>query len=343
MQHLKSFQDLCYDEQLAQLGDIVDALLPHYRLSRVQRRLLQYENNAVYSVVATSGEQFVVRVGTPCGRTAEQQRSELLWLEGFRRNTSLVVPRPVRNVDGALVTIIVTEGSVEPHACVVLRWVPGEPPEPGLSPILTERLGEFTAEMHRYSERFAPEVDFVRPRWDCERLFGVDSILHDESAMTTLNSQQLVILKAAAEQIQGAVSCREKKELQQGLIHGDLHLDNILIHNSEVGVIDFDDCGFGYYLYDVACILESFSRRIFVDAAEYQEGRAALLKGYSRIRPLGADFDRYLEIFIAFRKIVTLDFILRSKNQNVQDWGRELVGSLIDQLRNHLEGGPIRS
>jgi Ser/Thr protein kinase RdoA (MazF antagonist) len=37
-----------------------------------------------------------------------------------------------------------------------------------------------------------------------------------------------------------------------GLIHADLHRDNILLHHGEIGVIDFDDCGWGYYLFDLA-------------------------------------------------------------------------------------------
>ena len=37
-----------------------------------------------------------------------------------------------------------------------------------------------------------------------------------------------------------------------GLIHCDLRLANLLIDGKEVKVIDFDDCGFGWYMYDAA-------------------------------------------------------------------------------------------
>ena len=40
-----------------------------------------------------------------------------------------------------------------------------------------------------------------------------------------------------------------------GLIHADLHLDNALFWRDNVRVIDFDDCGFGYWLYDIAVAL----------------------------------------------------------------------------------------
>jgi len=41
-----------------------------------------------------------------------------------------------------------------------------------------------------------------------------------------------------------------------GLIHADLHLGNALFWSDEVRVIDFDDCGFGYWLYDIAFALK---------------------------------------------------------------------------------------
>jgi Ser/Thr protein kinase RdoA (MazF antagonist) len=42
---------------------------------------------------------------------------------------------------------------------------------------------------------------------------------------------------------------------QFGLIHADLHLDNALFWRDDVRIIDFDDCGFGYWLYDIAVSL----------------------------------------------------------------------------------------
>ena len=35
-----------------------------------------------------------------------------------------------------------------------------------------------------------------------------------------------------------------------GLIHADFSLANLLIHKGDLRVIDFDDCGLGWFLYD---------------------------------------------------------------------------------------------
>ena len=39
------------------------------------------------------------------------------------------------------------------------------------------------------------------------------------------------------------------------MIHKDLEPDNTVLHAGEVHAIDFADCGWGYYLYDVAASL----------------------------------------------------------------------------------------
>lgn len=329
-----------YEEQIIRLEQVVDALLPCYGIRSAQRTLLQYENNAVYRVVAPDGEPLVARVATPSGRSAEEQRSEMQWLEMLRRETDLAVPEPVPNLDGALVTPITLGAAIEVHQCVVLRWVCGELPTPGLSPALLERLGAFTGELHRQAERFAPPSGFVRPRWDWERLFGARSILHNEEAMATLAPAQHAALEAAGERIRRALTSPGKDALREGLIHRDLHRDNILICDGEVGVIDFDDCGFGYYLFDLACVLDSFHRRIATGPADYQLQREALLRGYDRVRPLPSELDEHLGIFMAMRDMVTIDFILGSKNANVQAWGRARVAAIIDQLQGRLDSAP---
>jgi Ser/Thr protein kinase RdoA (MazF antagonist) len=327
---------LSNEQQITRLDQVLNALLSRYGIEPGQRTLLQYEDNAVYRAVMPNGEPVVVRVATPSGRSAEQQLSEMLWLQTLRRDTGLAVPDPIPNLDGALVTAINLAGSGEDYQCVVLRWVDGELPKPGLSPACVERLGAFTGELHRQAERFVPPPEFVRPRWDWERLFGVRSILHNDEAMGTLAPSQRAVLEAARDCVQLALACPGKDALREGLIHGDLHRDNILFRDGEVGVIDFDDCGSGYYLFDLACVLDSFHRRIATGPEEFQVMREALLRGYDRVRSLPSELDEHLEIFMAMRDMATINFILGSQNANVHAWGHGRVAAIIDQLQGHL-------
>ena len=81
-----------------------------------------------------------------------------------------------------------------------------------------------------------------------------------------------------------------------GLIHADLHLENALFDGDAVRLIDFDDCGFGYWLYDIAVPLWEYRGR-----ADYAAILAALLDGYRERREL-PDLT-HLDDFIATRDV----------------------------------------
>ena len=81
-----------------------------------------------------------------------------------------------------------------------------------------------------------------------------------------------------------------------GLIHADLHLENALFDGDAVRLIDFDDCGLGYWLYDLAVPLWEYR-----DRDDYPAIRAALLDGYGSRRAL-PDVS-LLDDFIATRHV----------------------------------------
>jgi Ser/Thr protein kinase RdoA (MazF antagonist) len=102
-------------------------------------------------------------------------------------------------------------------------------------------------------------------------------------------------------------------------------------------VIDFDDCGWGYYLLDLASVLDSFARRVITSPKEYPQIWEAYLRGYDSIRPLPADLDLHLRTGKVMRDLVNVNFILSSKNASVQTWGRQRLRQIIAHLQASLK------
>jgi Ser/Thr protein kinase RdoA (MazF antagonist) len=75
-------------------------------------------------------------------------------------------------------------------------------------------------------------------------------------------------------------------------------LTNALFWHDDVKVIDFDDCGFGNWLYDIAVSLWELRHR-----HDYQQFRAALIDGYTQHRPLPPGDLAHLDDFIATRDV----------------------------------------
>lgn len=114
-----------------------------------------------------------------------------------------------------------------------------------------------------------------------------------------------------------------------GLIHADLHQGNVLFDRDEIHLIDFDDLGYGFWLYDFAAAL-----CYQVDRQEYSEVRDALLNGYVKVRPLPPGTEELLPAFIRLRAAGIANWILnRTDNPKFRERAREYVHGFCTSIR----------
>lgn len=297
---------------------------------------IQYEDNAVYQATTGAGEQFILRVGAFDGHPVAEQRAELLWLYALGRDTDLAVPIPIPTTRGEPLILAEAPGVPDPRPCVLFRRLPGHPPTGTLRPEVAARLGAVTAQLHRHAERFVPPPGFARPSWGWDRLFGPSSVL----AMASLPARDRAILAEAGIHVAERLAALGTGPPVWGLTHADLHIGNLLIDHGRVGVIDFDDCGWGYYLLDIATVLSSL-RRVVPDSHTYAALRAAYLSGYAELRPLPPALDAQLPTFAVLRAMVIVNFILASTNAQVQTWGPARIAGIVHDLERYLAGDTI--
>jgi Ser/Thr protein kinase RdoA (MazF antagonist) len=213
----------------------------------------------------------------------------------------LSVAEPIPAADGSLVSYVAPEWASEPRRCVLLRWLPGRREEADMTPANLSLAGSHIARLHRYSEQGGVPEGLVFPYvWDLDWVFGETVPLWSKKGESVYSPNQLAVLRAAAERVR-----RDLKELGKGsevfgIIHRDLTMNNILFYGGKAYVIDFEFCGWGYYLFDIAVTLSSLEG---YDAPL----PAALLEGYQRERPLPEGHWRYLETFMAMRLMQRLN------------------------------------
>jgi Ser/Thr protein kinase RdoA (MazF antagonist) len=122
-----------------------------------------------------------------------------------------------------------------------------------------------------------------------------------------------------------------------GLIHADVHQTNYLFYKGRVGVIDFDDCGFGHWLYDLAVTLyclQSHPNFAFL--------REAFLTGYRRNHPLSTEQEAHLEAFMAMRTLQDLLWVLSEREQPAfrDRWHVRMINQL-QALREFVQRPPV--
>jgi Ser/Thr protein kinase RdoA (MazF antagonist) len=301
---------LSHRAQVMRLRRLGVHALDAYPVAHPRLRFVTHGENTTFQVMArTDGgavERYLLRVHRPArhGRFIDSTaaiRSELRWLTALRAQTDLLVPQPLSTRDGELTTAASAPGVPQPRICSVLRWMDGRRYTDSPRPVHLHRLGGAMARLHNHADTWPRPDDFVRIRWDWETFFG------DTMQYGGINAAQVWDL--LPDDLRGSferVAARARRVMTRlgdgpdavGLIHADLHLDNALFAGGDVRLIDFDDCGVGYRLYDVAVALWELRHR-----ADYEAFRTALVAGYTAHRSLSAEHLAYLDTFIAVREV----------------------------------------
>jgi Ser/Thr protein kinase RdoA (MazF antagonist) len=337
------FSSLSHQGQVRRITSLARAALAGYPLREPRLRLVKHGYNTMFRVGTPDGDQYVLRVHNPRQTSVDVVRSEMLWLAALRRETSLLVPEPVENSQQRLVTVVNDPGVPQPQLCVLFRWIEGRFHDRGLMPRHLRRVGELMARLHQHAASWTQPPGFRRPRVD--NLFCLERERNDEfDEAVAARAVQMVaaantpeagaVVEVAIHRVWDALRALGQGPDQFGLIHADLHQRNYLFHRGVLAAIDFDDCGYGHWLYDFAVTLTQLERR-----PSYPDRRKALLEGYRQTRSLPAEFDAYLDAFLALRRIQDLLGMIEERcDPTCQDRWHAIMLRELEQLRAFIAG-----
>lgn len=340
---MKPFAELTQRGQLRRLRSLAEDALGAYVLSVWEMQAEHHGHNTTFRI-ETEEQRYTLRINKPGWRTKAQIRSEATWLAALRRDTELVVPEPLPNRDGKLVTTAGAKGVPEKRHCLLFRWVEGQFYRKRISPVALERVGEFTARLHNYVEhQFEPPPDFVRPsvQWQTVGV-GEEAIAGDmekvveqglAAGIEIISPEDLATLTMARHYLREEMEALPRTPDVYNLIHADLHHGNYLFHDDEVRAIDFDDCGWGHFLYDLAVTEWYLQAR-----PDFGELRDAHRAGYRRVRPLSEDEEGLLPTFLAARSLMIAMYLAgRKDNPRLWEQAPAFVVRASANLRLYLQ------
>ena len=231
-------------------------------------------------------------------------RSELRWLDALRDEAGVVTATTLPARDGASIqTLGATAGRAALRRHVLLPHRRASRPRTALLEPF-ERLGEVTARLHGHARRWPLPEGFVRQTWDFDTMLGSRPIWGDWRAGMGMDAARQAQLQRLADAIERRLRRYGQGADRFGLIHADLRLANLLLEGPITKVIDFDDCGFGWYLYDLGAALSFIEHR--PDVPELVD---AWVRGYRRVAPLAADDEAEIPTFILLRRLLLVAWI----------------------------------
>lgn len=328
---MQPFERLTVRGQLGRLRRLAEEALQGYELTASRLVPLAHEENTTFLAIDGRGDRYVLRIhrvsGTPFHppRSVAEVRSETAWLSAILRDTDLVVPEPIAAANGSPLTVAEADGVPGSRTCVLFRWHSGRFIDRGLTSTHLERVGRFMARLHEHALRFEPPPDFQR--WRIGNTTGAVAGYIAATVGGVFGPRGRWIAEGVISSTQ-----RVQRELgtdrdAYGLIHADLHQENYFFHQGQVGAIDFDDCGWGHFAYDLTVTLSEVRTR-----RDYASLQAALLRGYREVRPFPVEHEPHLETFYRLRLLQLILWLIEQRDHPAfADWRTEARDGL-DEL-----------
>jgi len=340
---MADFKTLSLDEQKAIWLQLGCEVIKNWNLVVTDISWLGYSNNAVLKVEAESGV-YVLRLHPPGRIDIPTLTAELEWLKVIRRNTNLIAPYPKSTVvDGETVLFVTAVSDKLPAPnlvfCSLFDYLEGEPK--ASQDITTDdiwRIGEYLGKLHSAGQ-FTPPQGSVRPWLNWEGLFGENSPYNPRENAHIITAEQLAVFDKVADRVQETMEDVGQGADAFGLIHADLLAKNILFFDDEPRALDFEYCGWGYYLYDLTPLLWLLKSERAVD---YRELEDAMWAGYTSVKPQPERYRDLLDVFIAGRQLASCRWLAVNLNHpDIREVAPQLLAQRTDELKQFLKTGRL--
>ena len=328
--------DLSAEDVAARLEPVARRALSEYGLpDDAVLTLLNVSENATYAVDDPStGARTVLRVHRLGYHDAAEIEAELAWLDALRGEAGVRTPHVLPAIDGRRLVTIPEDGAPDGRHVVHFEWLPGAEPTPSDErlPAWFELLGAITARMHGHVQTWSPPPGFTRFAWDYAGAFGPQPRWGRWQDGMSIGADEREVLGRLDEVLRARLQRFGAGPDRYGLVHADLRLANLLVHGDETYVIDFDDCGWGWFLYDFGSAVSFFEHDPRVP-----ELTDAWVRGYRTVRPLSADDEAEIPTFVMMRRLLLVAWIgSHSGTDLARSMGAEYTAGSCDLAEAYL-------
>ncbi|MBK1635396.1 Ser/Thr protein kinase RdoA (MazF antagonist) [Rhodovulum adriaticum] len=312
-------------------------LLTQWKLApETEVRLLSLSENATFRADDPGRDSPVIlRVHRPNYHSESEIASELAWIAALRQDGAVETPAPLPMADGNLIARFEDDGQIR-HV-VAFDFMPGQEPDPeGDLAAGFETLGAISARLHAHTRTWTPPAGFTRKTWNHDTAFGADPLWGDWRAALGLTADGRKTLERLSDALRDRLAAYGAGPDRFGLVHADLRLANLLVDGDRLGVIDFDDCGFSWFIYDFAAAISFLETNPIVP--DLQE---AWVRGYRSVAALSDEHVEMIPTFIMFRRLLLTAWIASHREtETAREAGLEAyTQGTLDLAEAYLNGG----
>ncbi|WBW96589.1 phosphotransferase enzyme family protein [Oceanirhabdus sp. W0125-5] len=187
--------------------------------------------------------------------------------------------------------------------------------------------GKALGMMHRIVQR--TEKNFKRDAWDKNQYLQVaKEVIPDESIHNKLD------------ELINRLNQLHKSKNSYGLIHSDYLFCNMLYDGDDITVIDFDECEYNWFAYDIAVYLFYYiigANPKHMDIEPNEKLFKTFMAGYKEENQIDIFWIENLNEFFRLREFVLLSSIYRSSNlDSLGKWQKDYIEVTEDRIKNDI-------
>lgn len=266
--------------------------------------LINLSENHTFRIDLPSGEKVILRVHRPGYNSRAAIESELNWMDALRADAGIETPQALPGRDGERVQVLGLADGQQRFA-VLFAF------EAGIEPLETDdltepfrQLGELAARCHLHAQNWTRPDGFTRLVWTAPRILDAEGLWGDWRVAPGMDAQKIEVLGRLDAALRQKLADYGQSGDRFGIIHADMRLANLLIDEGRTKLIDFDDSGFCWFLYDFAAAISFFE-----DSPQVPALREAWLAGYAKHRALTPEDMDTIDALVMLRRMALLAWI----------------------------------
>jgi Ser/Thr protein kinase RdoA (MazF antagonist) len=260
--------------------------------------LIGHRENAVFRMTTRHGDTLALRLHRNGYQSRDHIDGEMIWTEALAK-ADFPCPKPARTKSGELI-VSFEDGQM----ATAVSWINAshigavKADDKRLEQLYFD-LGKLLSHLHRLTDQLSPNIS--RHSWDAQALLGPSPTWGRFWENPSLTPEEKATVQTARDQALQDLKRLETPDM--GLIHADAIVENVLTDQS-LHLIDFDDSGFGYRLYDLGVALVPHENTTSLPALTQ-----AICNGY------GTD-TKHLPLFIMLRAMASAGWIISRAEPN---------------------------
>jgi Ser/Thr protein kinase RdoA (MazF antagonist) len=274
------------------------------------------------------GRPFILRLAHTIRRSEELIHGEVDWINFLARGGASVAGAVLSSNDRLVEAI--DDGCGGSFLATAFVRAPGKPPiKSDWTPETFTAYGRLIGKMHALAQRYQPaDPRWRRPHWDDPLMLDTERWLKpDDAGVIERYRELLAYLRGLPRDDPRAYN----------LIHQDAHAGNFFIDETgTITLFDFDDCVYGWFIYDLAMVI--FYAAIGKEgvSAFIQAFMVDFLRGYTEENHLDPRWLGEIPNFLKLREIDLYAAIHRSFDvENLDDpWCMRFMDGRKQRIEN---------